>query len=377
MVRFGIVGLGNMGKQHATFFWDGKIKDAILTAVCDTDSNALVWAIERDNKIKTFTSATELYQSGLIDAVIIATPHYDHPSLSIEGMENGIHVMVEKPVGVFTKNIHELNKRASMADVIFGIMYNQRTNPMYKKMRDMVQNGEIGEIKRTSWIITDWYRPQAYYDNGGWRATWKGEGGGVLINQCPHNLDLWQWICGMPCKVTSFAHNGKWHVIEVEDDVTAYVEYENGATGVFITSTGDFPGTNRFEILGDLGKLVCENNELIHYILDMSERVFNETNTEMFAGPNFTRNIINPQEEQISESDLPKGAPANGGTQHVGILNAFVKKINGKGELIVGGEEGIKGLTLSNAIHLSSWLGKSIQIPFDEELFYQELLKRS
>lgn len=376
MVRFGIVGCGNMGKGHAQSFWDGKIIGAKLAAVCDTDPQALEWAREKDANIKTFDDVTMMLDSGEIDAILIATPHYDHPAISVEAIKKGIHVMVEKPVGVFTKNVREMNEVAKNSDVIFGVMYNQRTNPMYKKMREMIQNGQLGEIKRTSWLITDWYRPQAYYDNGGWRATWKGEGGGVLINQCPHNLDLWPWICGMmPKRVTAFAHNGKWHDIEVEDDVTAYVEYENGATGIFVTSTADCPGTNRFEILGDLGKLVCENGELIHYKLDMSEREFNRVNTEMFASPKAERIVVDCKEEH-TVTDLPKGAPQDGGSQHIGVLNAFVAKINGEGELIARGEEGIDGLTISNAIHLSAWLGKTVELPLDEDLFLAELEKR-
>lgn len=375
MIRFGIVGCGNMGKGHAQSMWDGKVKGAVLTAICDTNPKALEWAKEKDENVKTYDNVTAMFDSGEIDAVLIATPHYDHPIIAMEAMDKNIHVLTEKPAGVFTKNVRELNEKAKTSDVVFAIMFNQRTTPIYRKMREMVQNGELGTLKRTSWLVTDWYRPQAYYDEGGWRATWEGEGGGVLINQCPHNLDLWQWICGMPNRITAFTHNGKWHDIEVEDDVTAYVEYENGATGIFVTTTADCPGTNRFEIVGDLGKIVCENNELVHYKLDISEREFNKTNTVMFGSPTFTRHIIDC-EEGFAESDLPLGAPQDGGSQHVGVLNAFVEKINGEGELIANGEEGINGLTISNAIHLSSWLGKTVELPLDEDLYVAELTKR-
>ena len=374
MVRFGIVGNGVMGKGHANSILEGKVDGAVLTAVCDIDQTALDWATERDANIATFLTPEAMVTSGLIDAVIIATPHYDHPALSMMAMNHGIHVMVEKPAGVFTKDVRAMNEVAEQTDVVFGIMYNQRTNPLYRKMREIVQSGELGAIKRANWLITDWYRSQAYYDMGGWRATWKGEGGGVLINQCPHNLDLWQWICGMPTRVTAFAHHGKWHDIEVEDDVTAYVEYENGATGVFITATADWPGTNRFEIVGDLGKLVCEHGELIHYKLEISEREFNKINTEMFGAPPSTRIVVDCTEVYV-DTNLPLGAPA-GGTQHVGVLNAFVAKINGEGELIAEGIEGINGLTISNAIHLSAWLGQTVELPLDEDLYLAELQKK-
>jgi predicted dehydrogenase len=268
---------------------------------------------------------------------------------------------VEKPAGAHTKAVREMNEIAAKSGVVFGIMYNNRTIPIYQKMREIVQSGELGEIKRSSWLITSWYRPQAYYNTDGWRASWKGEGGGVLLNQCPHNLDLWQWICGMPKKVTAFLHEGKWHDIEVEDDVTAYVEYENGATGVFVTSTADTPGDNRFAVMGDNGKLVCENGKLIFYKLKVPEREFNRVNTVMFGEP----------KHEVVEYDC-----SGEGTMHSGILTAFIEKIQGKGEMYAEGTEGINGLMISNAMHLSAWLNKTVELPIDEDLFWEELRRR-
>lgn len=361
MVKLGLIGCGIMGKGHAQSILDGKVPGGQWAAVCDTDPASLEWAKEKHPGIKTFEKTSDLLASGVADAVIIATPHYSHPEIAIEALGKNIHVMVEKPAGVYTKAVREMNAKAADSKAVFAIMYNQRTNPIYKKMREMVRDGALGELKRISWLVTDWYRPQAYYNGSGWRATWKGEGGGVLINQCPHNLDLWQWICGMPKKITAFAHMGKWHDIEVEDDVTAYVEYENGATGIFVTSTADCPGNNRFEVLGDLGKLVCENNRLMYHKLSISEREFNRTTTKLFAAP--------PSEESVI--DCPGDY-----SQHPGVLAAFVKKINGTGELVAKGEEGINGLTISNAIHLSSWLGRTVELPLDEEMFLGQLKKR-
>jgi len=362
MVRLGIIGFGVHGRGTiARAIWDGRVKGGEITAVCDTKPEVLAWVAENHPAIKTFTMPEDLINSGTVDAVIIATPHYDHPPIAMLALDAKLHVLIEKPAGVFTKDVREMNEKATKTDVVFAIMYNQRTNPIYRKMHEMVQGGVLGEIKRFSWLITDWYRPQAYYNSGGWRATWKGEGGGVLINQCPHNLDLWQWICGMPKRVTAFVHEGKWHDIEVEDDVTAYVEYENGATGVFITSTADCPGNNRFEVLGNLGRLVCEKGKLIHTKLDMPEREFNKVNKEMFASP----------KAETIEVDCPGEYP-----DHAGVLNSFINAINGEGELVARGDEGIHGLTISNAIHLSGWLKKTIELPLDEELFLAELKKR-
>ena len=254
-----------------------------------------------------------------------------------------------------------MNEAAKKSNVIFGMMFNQRTDHVYRKMRELVQSGSLGAIRRTNWVITGWYRPQAYYDSGAWRATWSGEGGGVLLNQCPHNLDLWQWICGMPTKVSTHMYFGKWHDIEVEDDVTTFVEYANGATGVFVTTTGDAPGTNRFEITLDKGKLIAEDGKLTLWELETPEPEFSKTNKVPFGQPKSTK----------IEVETDGQSP-----QHVGVLNAFAAAILRGEPLVAGGEEGINGLTLSNAMHLSAWLGKEISLPFDEDLFYNELMKR-
>ncbi|MBP1756043.1 MAG: gfo/Idh/MocA family oxidoreductase, partial [Firmicutes bacterium] len=292
------------------------------------------------------------------DAVLIATPHYEHPRLAVLAFENGLHVLCEKPAGVYTKQVREMNTAADRSGLVFAMMFNQRTNHVYRKMHELVKSGEYGRIKRVNWIITDWYRTQAYYNSGGWRATWAGEGGGVLLNQCPHNLDLLQWICGMPSKVQAFCHNGKWHEIEVEDDVTAYLEYPGGATGVFVTTTGDAPGTNRFEITLERAKLVCENDKLMMYELEINEREYCFTATEGFAKP--AGNWV----EVESDGENP---------QHAGVLRAFTGKILHGTPLIAEGKEGIHGLTLSNAMHLSSWLKAPVEIPFDEELYLTKL----
>ncbi|MFU0800942.1 MAG: Inositol 2-dehydrogenase [Xylanivirga thermophila] len=285
-VRIGVIGIGNMGSYHALYLTKGEIKGAILTAVCDINPERIKWAKENlKGDIRLFDNADALFESNCVDAVVIATPHYDHSPIAIKAFEHGLHVLTEKPAGVYTRQVREMNEAAEKSGKVFGIMYNQRTNPLYQKVRNLITSGELGDIKRTIWIITNWYRPQSYYDSGGWRATWAGEGGGVLLNQDPHQLDLWQWMCGMPKRVRAFCAFGKYHDIEVEDDVTAYVEYPNGATGLFVTCTGEAPGTNRFEVSGDRGKLVIEDGKLIFWRLRTPEREFNSTFKGTFGEP--------------------------------------------------------------------------------------------
>ena len=361
-IKLGIIGLGNMGTGHANSIISGKCPEIELCAISDTNSERLSWAKNNlPDGIALFDSAEKMLESGLIDSVLVAVPHYDHPKYAIKCFEKNLHVMVEKPAGVYTKQVREMNKAAKKSGATFAMMFNQRTDHIFRKMRELVQGGTLGNIRRTNWIITNWYRSQCYYDSGAWRATWSGEGGGVLLNQCPHNLDLWQWICGMPVKIYAHLHYGKWHDIEVEDDVTAYAEYENGATGVFITSTADTPGTNRFEITLDRGKLVAEDGKLHLWELEMPEPEFSRVNKSAFATPKNTYRLV--ETDGISQ-------------QHVGVLNTFASHILHGTPLVASGEEGINGLTISNAMHLSSWLGREITLPLDEDLFYDELLKR-
>ena len=366
-IKLGILGYGNMGRKHAKKLLAGECPEVQLAAVCEINPQKLALAKEElDETVAYFETYEEMVASGTIEALLVAVPHYDHPTYAIKAMKQGLHVLIEKPAGVYTEQVLEMNRVADECNVVFAIMMNQRTNCIYRKMREIVQSGELGAIRRTNWLITNWYRSQCYYDSGDWRATWSGEGGGVLLNQCPHNLDLWQWICGMPAKVSARLHFGKWHDIEVEDDVTAYVEYPNGATGVFITSTGDTPGTNRFEILLERGKLVAvqdgKEGSLTMWKTEMSEPEFSATNTAPFAQPKCEKIEVETDGEN---------------PQHIGVLDAFAAHILRGEPLVADGREGINGLTISNAMHLSAWTGKDIDIAtFDHALFREELMKR-
>ena len=361
-VKIGIIGIGNMGTSHAKTITEGKVPELELVAVADRQEGRRQWCKEHlPETIQIFEEGSDLIASGVCDAVLVAVPHYQHPELSMEALQHNLHVLCEKPAGVYTKQVREMNEAAAKSDRVFAMMFNQRTNCVYRKMHEMVVGGELGEIRRVNWIITDWYRTQSYYDSGSWRATWDGEGGGVLLNQCPHNLDLIQWICGMPAKVQAFCHEGKWHDIEVEDDVTAYLEYPNGATGVFITTTGDAPGTNRFEITGDLGKLVCENDKLTFYKLKQGITEHCATCKAGFDKPECE--TIEVETDGLNE-------------QHAGVMKAFAGKILHGTPLVAGGEEGINGLMLSNAMHLSSWLGHAVTLPIDEDEFLSQLNER-
>jgi predicted dehydrogenase len=361
-VRIGVIGIGNMGTPHSNNLQKGEVPGAKLTAVADIDPKRLEWAQENlGDSVARFDSAEAMMDSGEVDAVIIATPHYDHPPLTRLALEKGLHVLCEKPAGVYTKHVREMNEAAAKSDKVFAIMFNQRTEPVHRKVKELVDGGEIGEIRRVNYIITTWLRTQHYYNSGGWRASWAGEGGGVLLNQCPHNLDLWQWICGMPERIRAFCEFGKYHDIEVEDDVTAFAQYPNGATGVFVTTTGEAPGTNRLEIVGDKGTLLLQDGKIaLTKLNDSVTRIINE---EMgFASGN-------PETVEVEVEPIEAA-------QHVLVIRRFVAAITGTGELVASGEEGVNSLSLSNAMLLSAWTDDWVDIPVDEDKFYGELEQR-
>ena len=354
MVRFGIIGLGNMGREHVR--WLPTVPGAELTAVCDIVPEKLAPYTE----FQQFESSADLIRSGLVDAVLIATPHYSHTTIGIDALENGLHVLTEKPISVHKADCEKLISafRSCPNKPVFGAMFNQRTGPNYQEIRRIAQSGDLGPIQRVSWIITDWFRTETYYASGGWRATWAGEGGGVLLNQCPHNLDLLQWICGMPNRVRAFCTFGKYHDIEVEDEVTAYLEWSNGATGVFIATTGEAPGTNRLEIAGDMGKLTYENGRITVLQTESPVSQVNATSPNPFA--------VVPTTSRAIES-------LGSGPQHVGIIENFVRALEQGEPLIAPAEEGIHSVELANAMILSSITGQTVELPLDSQIYAKQL----
>ncbi|MEZ6190385.1 MAG: Gfo/Idh/MocA family oxidoreductase [Phycisphaerales bacterium] len=354
-VRLGVVGLGVMAQVHLKHA--AEMEGVEIAALCDTTEGTRLKTGEQYG-CPVFTNHTELLQGDTCDAVLIATPHYDHTPIGIDALKSGKHVLVEKPISVHKADCERLIAAHTDKRLVFAAMFNQRTDPFYRKLKQLIDAGELGALVRVSWIITNWFRTEAYYRGGGWRATWKGEGGGVLLNQCPHQLDLMQWLFGMPTKVAGFCGFGKRHDIEVEDQVTAYLEYENGATGTFITSTGEAPGTNRLEVAGERGRVVIEDDTF-----------------------RFTRNET-PADEFIRTSPEPFGKPgvwnvnipiSGHGGQHKEVLLNFIDAIRNGTELIAPAAEGIRSVELGNAILYSSLTGQPVVMPLDSSAYEAKL----
>ncbi len=356
-VRIGIIGMGNIGKHHAGYLLEGKVARCQLTAVCSTSPDKL--ADYAAKGVKIFGDAMELIRSKAVDAVIIATPHYQHTTLGIAAFEVGLHLMVEKPISAHKADAekliaaHRLNPKLA-----FGGMFQLRVEPRYEKIRALIRGGDLGEIVRVNWVNTDWFRGEAYYASSAWRATWKGEGGGVLLNQCLHNLDVLQWLLGMPARTRGFCQLGRFHQIEVEDNVTAYLEWANGATGVFVSSTGEAPGANRFEIVGTRGTLVLENGKLMftRNAADMIE--FSRTAKTGFSKPDATTGEV-----PFTNATVP----------HATLMQNFVNAILDGEKLIAPGVDGIHSVELANAMVFSSLTKETVELPMSSAAWEAKL----
>lgn len=358
-VGVGVIGLGKMGISHARRLKAGQISGARLAAVCDVDEARFQ---EFAPTVATYRDAAALLADPAVHAVIIATPHTSHPSLTIAALDAGRHVLLEKPIAIDVQSARQIAK-ASIArnDLVAAAMFNQRTDPMYRTMREQIAAGALGRLQRVTWIITDWFRTDAYYRSNAWRATWRGEGGGALLNQCPHNLDLLLLLAGAPSRVRAVCRWGLHHRIEVEDEVTATLEYANGATGVFVTSTGEAPGVNRLELVGTGGRLLADGRKLISYRNKIHSDIFSRESPELFAAPETEQTIV----------EFP-----DAGTQHIGIIRNFIDAIRSGAPLIAPLAEGVASVELANAMLYSGWSERPVNLPLDGDLYAAWLHER-
>jgi predicted dehydrogenase len=351
-MKIGIIGLGNIGRVHATNIQNGLIENCELVAVANQPIQSME-EFERKG-IACFEEGSALIESGLADAVLIALPTHLHAPLGIQALEAGMHLMMEKPLACHKAEGERILAAKQRDDQIVALMMNQRTHPCYAKIKQWIDDGAVGELQRVSWTMTNWFRPEIYYQSSPWRATWRGEGGGVLMNQCPHNLDVLQWLVGMPSSIRANCAFGKYHAIEVEDEVSAYFEFPNGATGQFSASTGESPGSNRLEIVGDLGTVITDGNTATLIRNSQSVAAFSRATDEMFGAPETTAVVFQPLE------------PVN---QHAAILDNFIKAARGEAALISPAEEGLQSLELAGAMIYSAWTNNTVELPLDSAAY--------
>lgn len=369
-VKIGLIGLGNIGAGvHAKILKESKY--AQVVGVCDIVKEKAD-NIAAELNTQAYYNYKDLFDQSGLEAVIVAVPHYDHTPITIDAFNRGLHVLCEKPVAVHVNDANKMmaayeNATEKNPKLVYALEFQERTYPFYKKIKDIIDGGELGKLLRVTWINTAWFRSQAYYDSSNWRATWAGEGGGILVNQCPHNLDMYQWLFGVPDRISGFAHIGKYHNIEVEDEVTGYFEHDNGMVAHFIVTTAETPGTNRLEIVGENGNLVFEKDKLVFYRNRQSMLEFSRTTKENFG------------RVECWYTEIPVTQKQPG--MHPVVFEKFAEAIlNGAGELIAHGSEGVQSVIIANAIMLSSFTKRMVAVPFnpDEyESILEELKKNS
>lgn len=373
-VQMGIIGLGSQGQTYAQLIGEEEVPFANLRAVCTSSEEKGEAIRARFPQVTVYKTYEEMIRSGQVDAIITCAPHKINTQIAYESLRENVHVLLEKPAGISAEEVRYLTEyAATKPDLTFSMMFNQRTHPLYQKVRHLIQDGVIGEVRRMNWIVTNWWRPQAYYDSSSWRATWKGEGGGVLVNQAAHQLDLLQWLFGLPSTVFAKVNYGFKRTIAVEDDVTVLLDFDEGKTGVFTTCTHDIFGTDRLEILGDQGKLLIENGKTLTVSTlpvseqDISEKMSEENVREIVQGKKDLSTLYTTETQNFKSV---------WGEQHIRLITNFVQAIRGEEQLIAPGADGLNAVQLSNAIHLSSWLEQEVEIPADEKLFNEQLAEQ-
>jgi len=357
-VRLGVIGCGGMARNHMTHF--EKIEGLRFVAAADpVEANRRL--VQEAHGVSPYEDGHALIDSGTVDAIFIGTPHYFHPPYAIDALDHGLHVLTEKPVAVTAKAAEAMNEAADRhPELVYAAMFQRRCDPLWQCAKRLVDAGEVGELLRVNWTVTNWFRTQAYYDSGDWRATWKGEGGGVLLNQCPHNLDIFTWIAGAPTRVQAQVGLGQYHAIEVEDNVTALLEFEQGATGTFITNTAEIPGVDRFELVGDRSTLIIEHGRITWH-----------------RSPQPVSHVRRHEARRMGQFPIERHeiTPPGENPGHAGIWRNFIGAILRGEPLIAPGREGIDGLELGNAILMSGIERRPVELPTDREA-YEQLLHR-
>jgi len=354
-VRIGVVGLGGMGQGHIKKI--GELEEAELTAVSDVDED-VTGQIAEEHGVPGFTEYTELMTKDLVDAVLVATPHYFHPEVSVSAMERGIHCLSEKPLAVTVSDADKMIEAARKNNVVFSVMFQMRAAPEIRAARKLVEDGKIGEVRRTCAIVPE-LRTNAYYASGGWRATWKGEGGGVLINQAPHAIDIFLLLGGLPSRVTAKTRT-RLHAIEVDDEAAAMLSYHHGGWGYFYASTNEASYGWFLEISGDRGKIVYVDGQLKYYALSDNVTEFVKSSDDMWGQVKTSR-------EKVALADCESG--------HKELIRNFCRSIMHGEELVSPGDEGLKAVEFINALILSGKKNAPVNIPVDRAE-YEALLKK-
>lgn len=365
-VRAALVGFGGMGSKYAAMIRDGQIDGMVLTGVCCRNARGQQILREEYPAAAIYENVEDtLAHADDFDAVIIVTPHTSHVEIARQMVAAGKHVLLDKPAGVYARQVRELKEQADRAGVAFGMIFNNRVNPAFMKARELLQSGAVGTPVRAVWVCNTWFRTQAYHKSAPWRSSWNGECGGLLINQSQHYLDLWLWLLGMPDAVYADLSFGRYAPITVDDAVDMQLLYNNGLHGTFISSTGEAPGTNRLEIWGEKGRLCVECTDFGGRVIldenEISTTRFAEENTDIYAQlPHHTREFPVQENPELYQT----------------VLRGFCDHLRKGAPMIADGTDGLRAVELTNAAYVSGWMERKVRLPLDDTVFEELLHKK-
>ncbi len=353
-IRTALIGIGVMGKKYAKMICDGEVKGIMLTAVVCRNSDAAKWVKALGRDIKIFESAEKLFENpDYYDAVIIATPHKSHPQLANNAFELGKHVMCDKPAGISVSDAVKMSKAAEKSNKIYAMMFHQRLYPKHIKIKEILNEGRLGDLKRIMLVNSRYLRTSHYHKSGSWRSSWSGEGGGALINQGQHILDIWQWLFDMPQSLYADICFGKYNDFKVDDELTIQMRYKNNLTAVFMLTTGEAVHQERLEIVGNKGKILLEDDTL--HIYSYSENCDDYIKT---AKVNSRENLsINEEIIKFDKIEEP----------YAQMLENFAGAVFGENTLIADGRNAVNPIMLTNAAYYSAWKGEAVKLPIDAD----------
>ncbi len=361
-VRYGIIGVGVQGKKYADLIQSGKMENSVLTALCTTSEEKKTKLEDEYQDVSVFLDYKDMIKSKEVDAIITTCPSQYHTEIARNALVMGVSVLNEKPAGINSRQVSNLNaiyKRfKSKNNVSYGLVFNQRTNTIYQEIKKIIETKQLGDFRRINWIQNSWYRPKEYYESGFWRAKYSQEGGGLIINQAQHTLDLFYYMVGLPKKVFAKTLLGYQRDITTDSDVSVIFEYENGATGNYVSCTHDMMGTDRLEIDLSGGKIIVENEQCTIYTFFKDEKEVNLTYSN--AEYKNIENIFIDKKIITNQNNAPD-------KQYLMIIENFSNNILNGEPLIADGLDSGFSVQMSDAINLSNYYGKELTIPVDED----------
>lgn len=362
-VRIALIGFGSMGKNYARMLYAGLVPELKLSGVCCRNGAGQALLREEFPGVRIYENVEQMQRhEEEFDAVLIVTPHATHVELGFAMAKLGKHFLMDKPAGVYASRVQELVEFCRERGVSFGMMFNNRMLPAFRIAQDYIRSGKLGRLHRAVWVCNSWYRSPVYHRSAPWRSSWQGEGGGLLINQNQHYLDIWQWLFGMPEKLYAAMEFGRYNDFAVDDAVDIQFVHSGGFHGTMVSATGEAPGVNRLEIWGEKGCLTVQDGARVFWDENALSTVeFGKVNEVPFGTPPHTRVEI-----PVEKAENP----------YLLAFGNFAGHLLRGEPLFADGMDGLRTVQLTNAAYLSGWQEKRVSVPVDAEAFQKELAAR-